>query len=192
MNFLKKRYQGRINRRAFALQFLCFSAALFLIFWAIIGYLNGQFSCEGGLPVSFLQKITTIVFYVALLSLIPSLFLPAIIKRLHDIGLSGWFSLLAFSSILGLLGPSIFFQWVLVIGHILIVLFLLLMPGQNKENKYGEITIHKKSKNRTKLWIISAILIIASISVIYSYRDEGPFGCYTYMQIDIYQQTDTF
>ena len=176
INWLKKRYQGRINRRAFALQFLCLSA-FFLSFWAIFSYIIGQANCENKHIISVLQQIILIVFYIALLFFTTFNFLPAIIKRLHDIGLSGWFSLLAFSSILGLLGPSIFFQWVLVIGHILIVLFLLLMPGQNKENKYGEITIHKKSKNRTNLWIISAILIIASISVIYYYRDAGSFYC---------------
>ena len=142
-NWLRKRYQGRINRREFTLQFLCFGAVFFLSFWAIISYLHGQANCESGHIVSFLNQIVTIVFYTVLLSLIPPLFLPAIIKRLHDIGLSGWFSLLAFSSILGLLEPSISFY--LFIGHILIV-FLLLMPGQNKENKYGEITIHKKAK----------------------------------------------
>ena len=174
-NWLKKRYQGRMNRRVFSLQFLCLSA-FFLSFWAIASYVIGQANCENKHIISFLQQIILIVFYIALLFFTTFNFLPAIIKRLHDVGLSGWFSLLAFSSILGLLEPSISFY--LFIGHILIVLFLLLMPGQNKENKYGKITIHKKSKNRTNLWIISAILIISSISVIYYYRDAGSFYCH--------------
>jgi uncharacterized membrane protein YhaH (DUF805 family) len=48
--------------------------------------------------------------------------LRAMVSRFHDIGWSGWFVLLMFVPLLGILA----------------LLFLLVMPGQKEPNAYGE------------------------------------------------------
>lgn len=62
--------------------------------------------------------------YLPLAALLPGLFSVSLsVRRLHDIGLGGW--------------------WWLIIGipivNFFFLLFLAVKPGQNKENKYGPV-----------------------------------------------------
>jgi uncharacterized membrane protein YhaH (DUF805 family) len=95
-----------------------------LLFWwaaAIVG---------GGIVLSVVAALTGKPFRSYPMPVLPAVvlicvsvvMLKAILSRLHDIGRSGW---------------SLLFMFVPLV-NLLMVLFLVFMPGQEKTNSYGE------------------------------------------------------
>ena len=141
LNLLKKMFTGRMGREEFLLP------GLFLVVLpisvAVSSFLLAGVDMEPTMPIS-------------VSSLISLLFVVPVVKRLHDIGLSGWFSLILFStlasilySLLFLLEASLYdaiqYYYYLLLSslaisfliNILSILFLLLKRGNEKNNKYG-------------------------------------------------------
>jgi uncharacterized membrane protein YhaH (DUF805 family) len=98
-------FQGRVNRLGYLLAQLLGVVGVILI--RIFNVTNN------GIEFIFL-----LLPIIALLVLLFSL----TVRRLHDIGLSGWFILLLFFPIF---------------NFIMTIFFLQLFPGQKKTNKYG-------------------------------------------------------
>ena len=156
-NFLKKMFTGRMNRKQFLLPGLFFVVLPILLLLTI------------PLGEIALMLPTSIMFFSTLL------FIPFIIKRLHDIGLSGWLSLISFLTTPVILYYFVIFKLltvnipgkikeiplymllILFITFMISVLFLLLMPGSKTANKYGPIPLYKKSKIRVLFWVIFAL-----------------------------------
>lgn len=96
------RMEGRINRRNWIYGMICSNIVVAII-------------------TAFLGND-----YLPLIALLPGLFSISLsVRRLHDIGLSGWFWLIIAIPII-----NFFF-----------LLFLALKRGENKENKYGAIPL---------------------------------------------------
>jgi uncharacterized membrane protein YhaH (DUF805 family) len=91
------------------------------------GRINRRNWVYGMVILNLIIAIFTVLIgsdYLILVSILPGLFaISHSIRRLHDIGLSGWFWL-----IIGI--PVINF---------LFLLFLALKKGQDRENKYGPV-----------------------------------------------------
>ena len=119
------------------------------------------------------------IFYyggkIAFLSilLIPFLLLPLAVKRLHDIGWSGWFSLLIL--------PAIPFTIIVIFAlvpdldsislfnicvNLLFILFLLIKKGQEENNKYGQVPMYQKKKIYILFWILLVILPLAYVFLV--------------------------
>jgi len=104
LGIFRKLFQGRLNRVSYLSVQLTGLAMLF-----ISSYLKNSNPDITGISL----LLITIILFIFIISLT--------IKRLHDIGLSGWYILL-------LLIP---------IFNLIMTLLLPIIPGQNKTNKYG-------------------------------------------------------
>lgn len=97
-------YEGRINRVSFSSLLL-----IMMFFGAVLG-------------ISHIPQSNPAAYY--LIVIIAIIFMQSYtIKRLHDLGFNGWFSLLNFVPYL----------------NVIFFLFLLTKKGQQKKNKYGDI-----------------------------------------------------
>ena len=113
--------------------------------------------------------------WVALLSLLllPPFLLPIAVRRLHDIGWSGWFGLMVVTHpILAIISimvafsdgynnkilPSFFVVCMCI--NMLFALFLLVKKGRKGVNKYGQVPRHQKKKSHLILWIILILSIV--------------------------------
>ena len=76
-----------------------------------------------------------IIFIVSLIFPVSCLF----VRRLHDIGLSGWIALIV--------GGFYYFSKETALIGVVIQFILMLLPGQKKDNKYG---VNPYTKNETK------------------------------------------
>ena len=170
-NFLKKMFTGRMNRKQFLLPGLFF--VVLPIPLAVSSFLLA------GVEVGFIIPISVS-------SLILLLFAAPTIRRLHDVGLSGWFSLILFLTIPAtlylysiliflLLGESLYaaaqdhplLSLVLIVSsliNIFSILFLLLKSSDEKNNKYGTKPIYQK--NRIFYWAVFTLTSIGIISLI--------------------------
>ena len=107
IEYLKNSYlefNGRVSRRQYW---------MFALFSCLVSFIIGIIG--GIIPI---LSIVSLLYALALL--IPSVGLG--IRRLHDLGLSGWFFLIALIPYIG--------------GLFLVILFCI--PGENKANKYGD------------------------------------------------------
>lgn len=108
MELITGLFSGRMNR----LTFLVSMIQLFVI-TLIIAVIVGIFLDESSVvPVAYLITALMSIFNIAI-----------IVRRFHDLGLSGWYSLL-------LLVPIV---------NLVTLLALYLVSGQSKVNKYGPI-----------------------------------------------------
>ncbi len=106
VDYLKNNYakfDGRVTRRQYWM-FVLYSMLISIAFNVVIAILP------------FLA-ILSVIYSLALL--VPSIGL--VVRRLHDLNLSGWFFLIAFIPVLGGLA----------------LLFLFCMPGDAEDNKFG-------------------------------------------------------
>lgn len=107
VDYLKNNYKefdGRVSRRQYW---------MFALFSSLVSFIIGLIA--GIIPI---LSILSLLYVLALI--VPSIGLG--IRRLHDIGLSGWFFLIALIPYLG--------------GIALVLLFCI--PGNDKANEYGE------------------------------------------------------
>lgn len=107
IDYLKNNYlefNGRISRRQYW---------MFALFSCLVSFVIGIIG--GIIPI---LSIISLLYALALI--VPSVGLG--IRRLHDLGLSGWFFLIALIPYIG--------------GVLLVILFCI--PGENKANEYGD------------------------------------------------------
>lgn len=117
-------YKGRFNRlRYFGYSFLISFSTYLLAF--LVGILAGLLT-----PLSFILFVPLIIGAMIL-------YCFNVIKRLHDIGLSGWFSLPV--PILTALFEITDYSFLINIISLAYFLPLLFWPGQKFDNKYGEV-----------------------------------------------------
>jgi len=117
--------------------------------------------------ISFLLTLTSLFFGFSLL-----------VRRLHDINLSGWwFFALLFSGILALIMafvmPFVFIPVVLLVFLSLLLLWFVLLfwPGSAGENSYG---LPEPAKVRFSDMTLLVVLVIVVLSVImFSYELQG-------------------
>jgi uncharacterized membrane protein YhaH (DUF805 family) len=105
MHYIVDFYKGRLSRKNF---FVSYFIVLFI------------------LGIHFATQEIIIEFHLGIVSLITGLIVlyfayGLVVRRLHDIGKSGWFSLIALLPLIGCL----------------YIIFLAAYPGQKKKNKYG-------------------------------------------------------
>jgi uncharacterized membrane protein YhaH (DUF805 family) len=114
-------FSGRSNRREFwffHLFYLLIPFAIILVGALISGFLQG-ISLESRYPNHFMQFISVLANVWLLAFFIPSL--AVAVRRLHDIGQSGWTILVAFIPFLGAIT----------------LLIMFLVDGEGGDNKYG-------------------------------------------------------
>ncbi|MCG8624319.1 MAG: DUF805 domain-containing protein [Proteobacteria bacterium] len=124
---------GRANRREFWLFAIFYLCASFLLLWSalLLGLL---------FPFPATATVLLIAFYLfAWGSLIP--LLAVAIRRLHDIGRSGWWILLGLSSVCLLIPPSLLGGWRgvlwLPVVAMLALLVMLMWRGEAGINRFG-------------------------------------------------------
>ena len=150
-NWLRKRYQGRINRKQFLLPALFFVGLPYAYFALIlyIIYLN---------PYLYTLDEINPLLNLLFISLINIILLPMAVKRLHDIGWSG---------------RSGYFMVIPVI-NIISTIFLLTKAGGKGGNKYGEVPMCQKKKRYILFWVL---LIISFVFIAYAFYltwEAGP------------------
>ena len=157
MNFISKRFVGRANRRSFALPI-----SFIVLFPYISNFIAGLIIVSDGLLWVILGQLFVVGFIIfewpwffPLLSLIYLFILPITVRRLHDIGCSGWLCLLL---------PIPFV-------NCLFVLFLIFKSGNKTENKYGKVPTYQKKPSHIFFWSLFIILIIAT--TVYTFWAEA-------------------
>lgn len=103
MEFIKKLFIGRINRRNFLAGLIC--SAIFSFSLLIIGTWLNQYG---------------LFYYITIIFLIIAVF-SLYCRRFHDLGHSGWYSLIGYIPYVG----------------IILLLYLFLGEGNKGANKYG-------------------------------------------------------
>ncbi len=111
MNKILRFYKGRITRKTFLIGWGIFITLAMVIAFLALSITDGFSHATSG---------AMLLLIVSLLALYGYLF-SLVIRRLHDLGASGWWSLLLF------LSPLSFFLQV----------FLACKSGEKKENSYG-------------------------------------------------------
>ena len=147
-NFFKKwaDFKSRSSRSEYN-WFILFSIILnivveiiFTITFVII-YLGDPDSVFTLITIAILLILTLIICILLLLLIIPSITLT--IRRLHDLGFSGWYLLwylLISTSSLIISYVVNYYLFILVYVLILIPsLLIMILPGENSHNKYGPI-----------------------------------------------------
>jgi len=102
-------FKGRAQRKEFWLFFLIYILALILSTVLDVTVLNGDLETTS-LPITIIFSLVTFIPYFSIT-----------VRRLHDIGKSGWFLLLG---LIPLIGP-------------LILLYFYLKDSEREDNKYG-------------------------------------------------------
>ncbi len=118
MNYLVRIYSGRLNRKRYGLGLLLCAGFIIAV---------GAISAVALIPV--LKKIhgggsiAAVVFVLILLPAYVAHLFSLHARRLHDLGKSGWYSLLC-------LVPYI---------NLIVLIYLLLKNGQENTNRFGEV-----------------------------------------------------
>ena len=165
-NFLKKMFTGRMGRKEFLLP------GLFFVMFPIL--------LPGLLIILASAQVLSDSVSLPLMPLPALALTPFIVKRLHDIGLSGWFSVVLFLTMPTFTFPTSFLSGIdvktygsivtftliiLSLIHIISLLFLLFRGGK-AENKYGAMSVYKKNRIRTLFWVIFLALLIIGYKVV--------------------------
>ncbi len=147
-NFFKKwaDYKSRSSRSEynwFVLFSFIFNIVVEIIFaiTIFIIYLGNPESILNLISVAVLLLLTLIIAIFSLFLIIPTTTLT--IRRLHDLGYSGWYLLcyVLISTLVLLISYVInYYLFILVYCFILIpYLLIMILPGENSHNKYGPI-----------------------------------------------------
>ena len=166
---ITKKFEGRANRRMFLLPglFLVVLPYAHLIFFLFLAKFTVYHisSYDAGSWVFLLP--------IPLLSM---MLLPIATKRLHDIGWSGWFSVLIISApIMVAMSALLSFFEMRIIGWLflygiyvspLFILFLLIKKGREGTNKYGKVPVYQKKKTHIFFWILLIILLVAYVTFV--------------------------
>ena len=152
-------FTGRMNRKEFLLP------ALYCI----------------TLPYIFIVPLAENILFVTFVFLLLLLFFtPMIIRRLHGMGLSGWFSVIVLTftptilylplvildTLLTLISDTLALFVITI--HILTLIPLFVLPGRKEKNKHGEMSLRKKSKLKTLLYLFAWIFWISATLLLVS------------------------
>lgn len=102
-----KLFSGRIGRSEFTLGWIVFGILI-----PLLGYLLNNVHELLGKFIVFVLLCVMVVFYVSI-----------IVKRLHDAGKSGWWSLIHF----------------IPLANVALLVYLVFARGDTKKNKYGNV-----------------------------------------------------
>ena len=155
MDFISKRFAGRVSRRSFALP-VSFIILFPYIFYFAIVIVATDGSLEAlilGTPLAMVYLIFGAPWLFPLLFLLYLTVLPITVRRLHDIGWSVWLS------------PLIFIPFI----NCLFALILILKSGSETKNKYGEIATYQKKPSHIFFWLLFIIFLIATVIYAYSF-----------------------
>lgn len=131
-------FSGRLSNKGFLIQLI----VLVVICWLTYSF---RLSPTVSSPVFLVFMMSVIVGYFV----VPAYYVSMVVRRLHDLGYSGFWSLLVVVSLLSLyIYPILRFNQVLpqnsslifaVIGILngLFALYLMIKAGQKSKNKYG-------------------------------------------------------
>lgn len=115
IQFLLNLYKGRLNRRNFIIGWAIFFMLIAMVSMMVYGNQPQNNKMPTVSPEqTVLMVISFIIFYYYVLSLYA--------RRLHDIGLSGWFAVVTFI-------PYV---------NVLFLLAMAAIPGKKEDNKYGK------------------------------------------------------
>ncbi len=144
---------GRIGRLEFANRFVTY-LLLFTLIYLLYFYVaeKGVFSLfsENDKSIDMTKNLIRLIFYSGYVGAIIVLYLRMIIMRLHDIGLSGWWSCLLFLCpyLLDLavimlpmtLSRMLFYTYFFILFSISLAIriFPFIMPGERYLNQYGQ------------------------------------------------------
>ena len=114
MNVLRKYadFSGRAARK----EFWMFQLVNFVIYF-VLGFLSGMFTTGGSNTLAMVLSVISLVYSLAVL--VPSL--AVTVRRLHDVGRSGWFIFIALIPIAGALA----------------LLITTIKKSESGENAYG-------------------------------------------------------
>ncbi len=126
-NGIKKIFQGRLGRKHF---FLTYVYILMPMAFAItiLGSMMGM-------------DPTGLTFFMSSI-LFPIIIIPTTVRRLHDLGLSGWIMIAIL--LIPYIGSNISMN---LLASILVSGYLFLYPGKSEPNKYGN-----PEKDNIKFW----------------------------------------
>lgn len=114
-------FKGRIGRLEFS-GIVGLAISCILIFYYTFGFSFSYF--QSGVPdvaeASFAKEVIAQVFECSVLFVTAWIMSAAWCKRLHDVGVSGWYQLILIVPLIKYMMLAVFF-----------------MPGDRKENKYG-------------------------------------------------------
>lgn len=137
ISFIKDQFSGRLNRKYFILSYIVSSVFIFPVYCVI-------FILQDVLGNPFWLFLMTVPFIIASLAFTTSL----LVRRLHDIGISGIFIIvIIFASrapdlISG--GDHPLTPLFNLIALLCLLYFLLLRKGNPNENKYGLPNVHTR------------------------------------------------
>lgn len=148
-------FTGRIGRLEFANRFatyLVLAIGTYLLYYYLIE--NGLFLLTeaSDKSIDMTKTLGRIIFHVGFIVAVVLLNLRAAIMRLHDIGLSGWWSFLifllpyvialGFINIPMTLNPTLYYTLFAIFAIVasIILLFPFVMPGNKLLNNYGPVT----------------------------------------------------
>ena len=163
MDFVRKRFARRADRRSFALP-----VSFIVLFPYIYNLIAGIIIVSGGLFEIIFGQLFVIGYtifawpwFFPLLSLTYIFVLPITVRRLHDIDWSGWLCLLLFVPLL----------------NCSFVIILIFLSGSKAENKYGKVPTYQKKTSHIFFWTLFAVLIIATaIYVSWAEAENKPSG----------------
>ena len=138
-------FHGRIGRRALIFGYLIVAAIFFAIGWPLMSVWRDVHLM--GVHTLYLTDANTIylMYSMYILSFIANLSLASlVVKRLHDMGLSGFWALgvISANALSAYVVRKIPVNWVLLAAFWTLILFicflmLVLYPGEQKDNAYG-------------------------------------------------------
>lgn len=131
-------FSGRMNRKEMICRSMLIECSLMMLFLVIASLTIAAFliSDKGNtLRLSSTEVFPGIILLIALV------YLSMIVRRLHDLGHSGW-QLLSFGILCGCIVALISFGLNAIFINIVITLasiYLAAMPGENEENRFGKV-----------------------------------------------------
>ncbi len=123
METIVRMYSGRLGRLQFFLLGLIVTLAMMLLQWLVVPS-DAELETAGTIRLLFTSIVFTLVSALTTWHLM--------VRRLHDLGLSGWWIVLFF-----------FLPAIPLVGDILSLVFfaaLLFVPGESDANRYGAPT----------------------------------------------------
>lgn len=113
------------------------------------------------------------------------LFVFQVIKRLHDIGMSAWYSLILlflpspiYAEMIrisdnGIFKIAIIVLWILILSGFAFILFLMVKRGQDHPNRYGECP--KMSRYTRLIRIIAIVVCVAGVYLSFKWMNNATF-----------------
>lgn len=130
-------FSGRINRKEMICRSMLIEFSLMMLFLVIASLTIAVFfiSDKGNS-----LRLSSAEVFPGIILLIMLIYWSMIVRRLHDLGYSGW-QLLPFGILCGCLIALVFFGLNVIFINIVITLagiYLAAMPGENEENRFGK------------------------------------------------------